>query len=99
MQSKRTKLLDISRKVKDIVWIRDGCRCVYCGNANALPNAHYIPRSQSGLGIEKNVLTLCELHHREYDQSPKRSEMREFFKEYLKSVYTRWDEAELVYRK
>lgn len=99
MPSKRTKALDISRKVKDSVWLRDDGRCVYCGSANAFPNAHYIPRSQSGLGIEKNVLTLCEPCHRAYDQSPKRSEMSKFFKEYLKSVYTRWDEAELVYRK
>lgn len=43
---RRTKTLDISKKVKDRVWERDGGRCVLCGNPQAMPNAHYIPAAR-----------------------------------------------------
>ena len=58
--NKRTKALDITKKVKDEVWERDMGGCVVCGNMrNVMPNAHYIARSQSGLGIPENIVTLC----------------------------------------
>ena len=56
---KRTKLLDISKAVKDKVWERDGHRCILCESIFAMPNAHYISRAQGGLGIPENVVTLC----------------------------------------
>lgn len=95
--NKRTKALSIPPKVKALVTERDGC-CVYCGRPGS-PNAHYIARSQSGLGIEQNILTLCDECHRRYDQSIDREEMREFFRKYLQSKYPDWDESKLVYRK
>ena len=60
MKSKRTKATDIPQKVKQAVWERDGGRCVVCGCCrNVMPNAHFIPRSKGGLGIEENIVTLC----------------------------------------
>ena len=97
--SKRTKALQISPTVKATVWERDGGCCVYCGSHNAAPVAHFIARSQGGLGIEENILTLCDNCHRKYDQSTKRNEMRIFFREYLKSKYPEWDEKNLIYRR
>jgi 5-methylcytosine-specific restriction endonuclease McrA len=64
-----------------------------------MPNAHFIARSHSGLGIEENILTLCFNCHREYDQTINRRKMREYFKNYLKSKYPEWSEKKLVYNK
>ncbi len=50
--SKRSKACDISPKVKKKVWERDNHCCIICGSPYAMPNAHYIARSQGGLGIE-----------------------------------------------
>lgn len=98
MKHKRTKALEISRTVKEKVYIRDDGLCIYCGSVG-VPNAHFIPRSQGGLGVEENVLTLCYYCHNKYDQSIHRQEMREFFREYLMSKYPKWDESKLYYRK
>lgn len=95
---KRTKALQIPVDVKRRVWERDGY-CVYCGNPNAAPVAHYIARSQGGLGIEENILTLCESCHRRYDQSGDRQKMKTFFREYLRSKYPEWNEGNLRYRR
>ena len=96
---KRTKALAISKEVKDAVWERDKHCCVWCGSPFAEPNAHYIARSQGGLGIEKNILTLCRECHRRYDQTVHRKIMRMFFRDYLKDKYADWDEDRLVYRR
>lgn len=84
--------------MKRRVWERDGY-CVYCGNPNAAPVAHYIARSQGGLGIEENILTLCESCHRRYDQTADRKMMREFFRRYLIARYPEFDEEKLKYRR
>ena len=97
--SKRTKALQISPKVKAAVWERDKGCCVFCGSPYAAPVAHFIARSHGGLGIEENILSLCQNCHRKYDQSTKRNEMRVFFRDYLQSKYPEWDETNLIYRR
>ena len=97
--NKRTKSLAIPREVKEAVWERDGECCVYCGSPIASPNAHYIARSQGGLGIEENILTLCQTCHMMYDQTIKREGMRDFFRTYLKARYPDWDEQKLYYKR
>lgn len=97
VKTKRTKALEIPQKVKERVLERD-MYCVYCGRQGQ-PNAHYIARSQGGLGIEENILTLCCDCHRRYDNSIDRPKMREYFKNYLKSKYPDWDEKKLIYDK
>ena len=99
MKSKRTKALDITKKVKDTVWERDGERCIRCGTHCAMPNAHYIPRSKGGLGIEENIVTLCIKCHYEYDETFKREEIGAFIERYLKKKYPEWDKEKLIYRK
>jgi 5-methylcytosine-specific restriction endonuclease McrA len=49
----RTKALAISKEVKDAVFKRDGGKCILCGKSG-LAEAHYIPRSQGGLGIHQS---------------------------------------------
>lgn len=96
---RRTKALSISKAVKEKVWERDDGCCVYCGSPYALPEAHYIPRSQGGLGVEKNVLTMCRDCHRRFDQTVERQKMKGFFRAYLEKQYPDWNEDELIYKK
>ena len=104
---KDTKARDFDRKAKEAIAERDSIQgwpcCVRCGAAAPAPlawsNAHFISRAQGGLGIPENGLTLCPRCHREYDQTTRREELREFFREYLKSKYSSWEETKLYYRK
>lgn len=98
-KSKRSKACDIPKEVKEKVFERDNEQCVFCGNGWAFPNAHYIARSQGGLGIEENILTLCDSCHKRYDQTTDRKQMREYFKNYLKGKYKDWGEEKLIYKK
>ena len=97
-KSQRTKALEIPPQVKKAVFERDGGACIWCAKRGD-PNAHYIPRSRGGLGIEENILTLCWDCHFKYDHTDNRERMGEFFKGYLKSKYPDWDEKKLVYKK
>ena len=96
---KRTRALAIPPKVKRSVAERDGEYCIVCGRWGGLPNAHFIPRSHGGLGIEQNIVTLCPECHRAFDNSPLRRIIREQIKSYLMGKYPDWDEANLYYRK
>lgn len=96
---KQTKATSISKTVKCAVYERDGYRCIICGSSQGQPNAHYIARSQGGLGVEENIVTLCPSCHREFDQSDKRATYKEFIRNYLMKKYSTWDENKLIYRK
>jgi len=98
---KQTKLKAIPKSVKLTVWERDNEHCVFCGRwvDEYCACAHFIARSQGGLGIEENILTLCAWCHQRYDNSPYRQEMRTLFAEHLKKHYPDWDEQKLIYKK
>lgn len=103
-KSKRAKALDITPKVKQIVWERDGMRCVTCGDSQAMPNSHYIARNDmrgGGLGIEQNVVTQCRVCHQimDFGTEVPRYEMKARVKEYLQSQYEDWNEEDLRFRK
>lgn len=106
MKTKRSQATDISMSVKQRVWERDGGRCVVCGCSTAMPNAHYIPRSKGGLGIEENIVTLCTSMtpnhcHERFDKGTQkeREQLRKIIKNYLKSQYKDWNEEKLIYKK
>lgn len=104
---KDTKAQDFPKKIKEKIAERDSIDgwpcCVFCGLAAPAPlawsNAHFIARSQGGLGIPENGLTLCPWCHSRYDQTADREEMRGYFREYLKEHYEDWSEDALTYRK
>ena len=97
-KAQRTKALEIPPEVKKAVYERDNGACIWCAKQGQ-PNAHYIPRSHGGLGIEENILTLCWGCHMKYDQTTNRGRMGEFFKNYLKSKYPDWTELKCIYKK
>ena len=96
--NRRTKALDISPRVKKLVYERDNGLCILCGALGA-PVAHYISRGQSGRGIEQNVVTLCQTCHTAYDQSSQRETLKNTIAAYLRSKYENWDDVRLTYRK
>ena len=98
MKSKRSKACDISKAVKDAVWERDGGRCIICGTVNAMPNSHYVKRSQGGLGIEENITTMCLRCHDDFE-GKKRIALKPFVAAYLSEKYDGWSEDKLIYKK
>ena len=97
MKSKRSKACDILPSIRQIVKERDS-GCIVCGRYQTQV-AHYIPRSQGGLGIEKNLVLLCPRCHMEFDNGSKRKEIGEFVRNYLRSKYDDWNEDDLIYNK
>lgn len=106
-KSIRAKACDIPAAVKRAVWERDHGRCVVCGNTyNVMPNAHFIARSHGGLGIEKNIVTLCtnltvnQCHYKfDNGSAVERAEIGDIIRRYLKSKYPDWDEKDLYFRR
>ena len=97
---KSTIATSIPKEVKKRVWERDHGQCVVCGTTyTAAPNAHYIPRSHLGLGIEENIVTLCLACHCDYDNSTKRPYYASIIRRHLQMCYPDWDESKLTYKK
>ena len=63
--------------------------------------AHYIAKSQGGLGIEENLAVACIDCHAQYDHgySAERAEKEEQFREYLQCEYPQWDIEILRYQR
>lgn len=100
--SKRSKACEIPQKVKEIVWNRDKQKCIYCGIwvPRSCANAHYIKRSQGGLGIKENIVTLCPECHYQEDHGLNTKLYEEYIESYLKSIYgANWDKSKLIYKK
>lgn len=101
ISNKRAKALAISSKTKAIVYERDNGLCVVCGSYEGLPEAHYIRRSRGGLGIEKNIVTLCRRCHDNFDFGTisERQQLDDVIRQHLQSKYDDWNEEELYYDK
>lgn len=98
MKSARSKACDISPKVRQAVYDRDDGACVVCG-ALGIPNAHYIPRSLGGLGIEENIVTLCDRCHHEYDFGGQRQQYGDKIRAYLDKHYPGFPEEKRIYNR
>ena len=88
----------ITPEVYERVRGRDGGCCIICGRRD-IQCAHYIPRSQGGMGIPQNLVMLCVEHHTLYDNGGMREELGEVIKDYLKGWYSDWNKEELKYDK
>lgn len=99
MKSKRSKACEIPNEVRQRVLERDDYKCIICGKSG-FPNAHYIRRSQGGLGIEQNVVTLCRICHSAYDDGFCRDSFGKIIHDYLEAkYYPNWNEKDLIYDK
>ncbi len=96
--NKRTKACAISKATKDAVFKRDRGQCVLCGKPG-LPEAHYIPRSKGGLGIEQNIVTLCRPCHDLMDNTTARASLLGRVKEHLDLWYPDFSDTERIYKK
>lgn len=99
----RIKAVSIPPEVKKRVAERDSfdgwnC-CILCGSPKGQPNAHVIPRSDNGMGVEENIVTLCWDCHRRYDNTEERMEIRKEIIHYLKRSYPGWEEEKVRYKK
>lgn len=99
MKSKRTKACEIPREVREAVEKRDNHCCIFCGSPEARGEAHFVNRSQGGLGIEENIVTVCRNCHREMDNGLNTKLYRSIAEEYLKSKYPNWNKSKLVFNK
>jgi len=100
-KSKRTKVTEIPKKVKLIVNERDGGCCLECGKPVTWHESccHIIPRSKSGRGVEKNIITLCVECHYKMDHTANRELMIAKAKRYIESIYGTVDWNSLIYKK
>lgn len=101
--NERLKAVGISPEVKKRVAERDSwdgwnC-CILCGSPEGQPNAHVVPRSDNGMGIEENVVTLCWNCHQRYDNTEERNALKSEIIAYLKGFYPDWDERNMRYEK
>lgn len=98
MKHKRTKACAIPKITKVLVYKRDWERCIFCG-APGLPEAHVVPRSQGGLGVPQNIITVCRQCHDRLDNSVNRQQMLEEAKAYLEKYYPGWSADDYVFDK
>lgn len=96
---KMTEATAIPKAVKEAVFLRDGGRCVFCGSLQGAPVAHIVRRSQGGLGVETNIITLCPACHRALDEGEKRAELEECVDGYMKRKYPDWCRENQIYKK
>lgn len=98
----RTKATAIQKNVKDVVWERDKHRCIFCKKIvpKRCANAHFIPRSAGGRGIEENIFTACDFCHPEQDNGLNTEQYDLEAEQYLKSIYgSSWNKEKLIYNK
>lgn len=99
---KQTKEKEVTKAVKIAVWNRDKHKCIFCKKVVdvSYANAHFIPRSAGGLGIEENIFTACEDCHREQDNGKNTKLYDKKAESYLKRIYgKKWDKKKLFYKK
>lgn len=95
---KRTKATAITPKVRQAVEERDSYCCIFCGRRGR-GEGHFIKRSQGGLGIEENLITVCRECHYQMDDGLASELYLEKAESYLRSKYPGWDKESLIYKK
>ena len=97
-KSKRTKACETKPKVREAVEKRDNYCCIYCGKSGR-GEGHFIKRSQGGLGIEQNIITVCRWCHHQMDDGKDRALYIAKAEKYLKDHYPDWNVSDLIYHK
>ena len=110
---RQTKATSIPARVKAAVALRDSANgpatCIICG-APGGPHCHVVRRAQGGMGVERNVVTLCGMCHYAFDEglyldrlNPlglyTQADVEARVMDYIKSHYPDWTEGSVTYRK
>ena len=110
---RQTKQTAIPASVKAAVALRDSVHgpatCIICG-ASGGPHCHIVRRSQGGMGIEQNIVTLCGPCHYALDEGlylnrlrpfglKSQQDVKEFVVDYIKGFYPDWTEESVKYHK
>lgn len=100
-KSERTKACSIPESVKLEVWNRDNHQCVFCKKTvpHRCANSHIIPRSQGGLGIPENIITVCPECHHEQDNGKNTEYYDKLAKLYIENIYKNWEKEKVIYKK
>lgn len=97
-KTKRAQACAIPEIVKIRVYERDDGLCIFCGRPGD-PVAHIVPRSHGGLGVERNIITVCTECHQAMDQGRYRECFVRTAQEYIRSKYGEWSREEVTYRR
>ena len=110
---RQTKATAIPAKVKAAVAARDcmngPATCIICG-APGSPCCHIVRRSQGGIGVEENIVTLCSPCHYAFDEGigmarlkplglNSQKDVRDYIVSYIKGFYPDWTEESVKYKK
>lgn len=108
-----TKFTAIPASVKAKVAKRDCAHgpatCIICG-APGSPSCHIVRRSQGGMGVEENIVTLCSPCHYAFDEGlgikrlqplgfHSQKDVENYIIDYIKGFYTDWTIEGVTYRK
>jgi len=68
-KTEKSRSRNISERVQDAVWNRDGGKCVQCSSNENLEFDHIIPFSKGGANTKRNIQLLCESCNRSKSDS------------------------------
>lgn len=77
---------------------RDDGRCIFC-RRHGRGEAHVINRSQGGLGIEQNIVTVCRKCHDMMDNGKYSAKYREAARNYLAEKYPQFDFSKAYFKR
>lgn len=106
---RQTKATSIPQGTKVEVNRRDGGRCIICG-APGGPHCHIVRRSQGGMGVTQNIVTLCGECHYALDEGlflgrlkplglNSRQDVEDYVIDYIKGFYPDWTRESVTYHK
>ena len=103
----------IPAKVKAAVAARDSAHgpatCILCGTPGS-PCCHVVRRSQGGMGVEENIVSLCGPCHYAFDEGmgmkrlhplgfTTQEQIQDYIIEYLRTFYPDWSKEKVTYKK
>lgn len=110
---RETKATDIPSSVKAAVALRDSkngpATCIICGDLG-MPCCHVVRRSQGGMGVVENIVSLCPQCHYAFDEGlymrrlkplgfERQQDVRDYIIDYIKGFYPDWTPDSVTYHK
>lgn len=110
---RETKETAIPANVKAAVAARDSrngpATCIICGEPG-IPCCHVVRRSQGGMGVMENIVSLCSRCHYAFDEGlymrrleplgfACQQDVENFIIEYIKNLYPSWTPESVTYHK